>query len=188
MKKKDFASLKPEEALHVAIFIEERNARMYEDFGQMFAPFRDKDSQEIAGAFREMANEERHHATVLMSRYLERYNMAPCQLTDEDVKELIELPQPNEEEYTLHHLRAGRASRQRVLEMALAAETRARDFYLKLLKSTEDAEMRAVYTEMAQFENEHEQFLRRRVALAKYASDQGKPEGGQQGGGGMAGA
>lgn len=186
--KKDFASLKPEEALHVAIFIEERNARMYEEFGQVFAPGRDKDSQEIAATFREMANEERHHATVLMSRYLERYNMTPCVITDQDVQELIELPQPNEEEYTLDHLRAGKASRQKVLEIALAAETRARDFYLKLLKSEEDPEMRALYTEMAQFENEHEQFLRRRVALAKYASDQGNQQGGQQGGGGLAGA
>lgn len=185
--KKDFAALKPEEALHVAIFIEERNARMYEDFAQVFAGGRDKDSQEVANTFREMSSEERHHATVLMSRYLERYNMTPCTLTDADVSDLIELPQPNEEEYTLDHLKAGKASRQKVLEMALAAETRARDYYLKLLRSTDDPEMRALYTEMAQFENEHEQFLRRRVALAKYASDQG---GGQQnqGGGGLAGA
>ena len=39
--KKAFTSLTPQEALHVAIFIEERNAEVYQNFAEMFAEFRD---------------------------------------------------------------------------------------------------------------------------------------------------
>ena len=48
--KRDFASLSAQEALHVAIFIEERNAEIYHQFAEMFAEFRDPESLEIAAA------------------------------------------------------------------------------------------------------------------------------------------
>ena len=37
--KRDFASLSAQEALHVAIFIEERNADIYHQLAEMFAEF-----------------------------------------------------------------------------------------------------------------------------------------------------
>src|SRR5207253_2455581 len=46
--KRDFASLTPQEALHVAIFIEERNAEIYHQFAEMFSEFHDPESLEIA--------------------------------------------------------------------------------------------------------------------------------------------
>ena len=42
--KREFASLSAQEALHVAIFIEERNAEIYREFAEMFAEFRDPES------------------------------------------------------------------------------------------------------------------------------------------------
>src|SRR6516164_7254022 len=62
--KRDFASLSTQEALHVAIFIEERNAEIYHQFAEMFAEFRDPESLEIAAAFWDMATEERKHGTM----------------------------------------------------------------------------------------------------------------------------
>jgi len=74
--KRSFASLTPQEALHVAIFIEERNAEIYRQFAEMFAEFRDPESLEIAAAFWDLFNEERRHgkyapATLLRSIRLE---------------------------------------------------------------------------------------------------------------------
>jgi rubrerythrin len=63
--KRDFASLTAQEALHVAVFIEERNANIYSQFAEMFAEFRDPESLEIAAAFWEMSNDERRHGTML---------------------------------------------------------------------------------------------------------------------------
>ena len=52
--KRSFASLNPQEALHVAIFIEERNAELYQQFADMFTEFADSESLVIAEVFREM--------------------------------------------------------------------------------------------------------------------------------------
>ena len=75
--KPNFASLTAQEALHVAIFIEERNATIYREFSEMFAEFRDPESLEIAAAFWEMSNEERRHGTTLQKRYFERHGTRP---------------------------------------------------------------------------------------------------------------
>src|SRR5436190_23462746 len=92
LMKRDFASLTPQEALHVAIFVEERNADIYHQFAEMFAEFRDPESLEVASAFWDMANEERQHGTLLQRRYFERYGTRPCAITEEDIGELIEVP------------------------------------------------------------------------------------------------
>ena len=81
--KRDFASLTAQEALHVAIFIEERNAEIYHQFAEMFAGFRDDDSLEIASTFWDMAAEERRHGTELQQRYFDRYGTRPCAITAE---------------------------------------------------------------------------------------------------------
>ena len=69
--RRTFASLNPQEALHVAIFIEERSADIYHRFARMFTEFRDPDSLEIASVFLDMAVEERRHSTVLQEKYQE---------------------------------------------------------------------------------------------------------------------
>ena len=90
--KRSFASLNPQEALHVAIFIEERNAELYQQFAEMFAEFRDSESLEIASVFQEMAAEEKDHSSKLQTRYMERFGTSSCALTEEDLVELIEVP------------------------------------------------------------------------------------------------
>jgi rubrerythrin len=70
--RRTFASLNPQEALHVAIFIEERNAGIYHRFAEMFTQLRHPDSLEIASVFLDMAVEERRHSTMLQEKYQER--------------------------------------------------------------------------------------------------------------------
>src|SRR5262249_20481974 len=85
--KREFASLSAQEALHVAIFIEERNAEIYHQFAEMFAEFRDPESLEIASTFWDMATEERRHGTQLQKRYFDRYGTRPCAVTEDDIRE-----------------------------------------------------------------------------------------------------
>src|ERR1700740_742823 len=137
--KRTFASLTPPEALHVAIFIEERNAEIYHQFAEMFAEFRDPESLEIAAAFWDMANEERQHGTLLQKRYFDRYGTRPCAVTEDDICDFIEIPRlENGELFTFSRLEVGRSPRQMSLEVALAAEQSASRFYTRLAEISAD--------------------------------------------------
>jgi rubrerythrin len=169
--KRQFTSLSAQEALHVAIFIEERNAEIYHQFAEMFAEFRDPESLEIAAAFWDMANEERQHGTLLQKRYFERYGTRPCAVTEEDISDLIEVPRlENGEIFTFSKLKAGRSPRQLALEVAATAEHGAARFYTRLADVTKDAELKALYSELLDFESGHTQWLDKKVAQARRTS------------------
>src|SRR6516162_3361311 len=119
---RSFASLSPQEALHVAIFIEERNAGVYHRFAEMFTEFRDPDSIEIASVFWDMAVEEKRHSGVLQEKYQERYGNAACALTEEDLQDMIEVPRLDDGDVFAEPTTAKTSARQRALNVALAAE------------------------------------------------------------------
>lgn len=161
--KRSFQSLSAQEALHVAIFIEARNEEIYHHFAEMFASFQDSASLEIAGVLWDMAAEEHHHGTLLQERYTARFGLAACALTEADILETIELPQLTDQqifdssaELATAHIRA--------LKVALLAENQAHDFYAELARTAEDADLRALYVELSNFEATHSEFLQRRVA------------------------
>ncbi len=169
--KRDFASLSAQEALHVAIFIEERNAEIYHQFAEMFAEFRDPESLEIAAAFWDMSNEERKHGTMLQKRYFDRYGTRPCAVTEEDIRDFIEVPRlENGEIFTISRLRVGRSPRQMALEIAMAAEQNALRYYTRLAEITEDAELVELYREFVDFESGHTDWLSKKVAEARRTS------------------
>jgi rubrerythrin len=169
--KRDFVSLSAQEALHVAIFIEERNAGIYHQFAEMFAEFHEPESLEIASTFWDMANEERQHGTLLQKRYFDRYGTRPCAVTEEDIRDFIEVPRlENGEIFTISKIRVGRSPRQMALEIALAAEQGAVRYYARLAEITEDAELRELYQELTEFETSHGDWLDRKVAEARRTS------------------
>ncbi len=152
--KRKFASLNPQEALHVAIFIEERNAELYHRFAEMFVEFRDSESLEIAGVFSEMAAEEKDHSSKLQSLYMERYGSSRCALTEEDLVELIEVPRL--EEVDLFAVPEGKVSpRDRALQVALNAESDAQRYYAALVEKTEPGPLRQLYRELTEMEDGH---------------------------------
>ena len=170
--KRDFASLNCQEALHVAIFIEERNAEIYHQFAEMFAEFRDPESLEIAATFWDMANEERCHGTSLQKRYFDRYGTAPCAVTEEDISDFIEVPRlENGDIFTISRLKVGRSPRHMALEIAHAAEKNAVRYYTRLAETTEDPELQALYKEFVDFETNHSDWLDKKVLEARRTSD-----------------
>jgi len=156
--KRSFAALDPREALHIAIFIEERNAEIYHRFAEMFVEFGDHEAAEIADVFWEMAVEERRHSSLLQATYSEQYGDVPCTLTEEDLVEFIEVPKLEAELFAddagnrLH-------ARDRALKVALTAEVGAQLFYLNLVENTQPGPLRRIYLELAQMEDGHVGYL-----------------------------
>lgn len=169
--KRDFASLNAQEALHVAIFIEERNAEIYHQFAEMFAEFRDPESLEIAAAFWDMANEERKHGTMLQKRYFDRYGTRPCAVTEEDISDFIEVPRlENGDIFTISKLKVGRSPREMALEIAIAAEQNALRFYARLSEISKDEELRALYKDFLDFEAGHTEWIEKKLSEARRTS------------------
>jgi len=169
---RDFASLTAQEALHVAVFIEERNAEIYHQFAELFAEFHDPESLEIASTFWDMANEERHHGTMLQKRYFDRYGTRPCAVTEDDIRDLIEVPRLESGEiFTISKLKGvGRSPREMALEVAIAAEQSAVRYYTRLCEITEDPELKAFYREFVDFESGHTDWLQKKMADARRTS------------------
>ncbi len=168
--KREFTSLSPQEALHVAIFIEERNAEIYQQFAELFADFRDPESLEIAQVFAEMSEEERHHGTELQERYFERYGTRAGAITEDDISDFIEVPRlENGDIFAIARSRTSRVPAQKALEVALAAEKAALRYYARLVELTDDEPLRALYVELSSFEGEHTNILERRLAETKRA-------------------
>ncbi len=169
--KREFASLTAQEALHVAIFIEERNAEIYTQFAELFAEFRDPESLQMAQVFWDMAEEERHHGTMLQERYFERYGTQHCIVTEEDIRDLIEVPKlDNSALFAIIRSRTAHAPRYKALEVALMAEESAQRFYSRLMPRTSDEGLKNIYRELAEFEDGHSRFLRSKIEMAKRAA------------------
>jgi len=154
-----FASLNPQEALHVAIFIEERNAEIYQRFAEMFTEFRDADSLEIAAVFWDMSVEEKRHSTVLQERYRELFGNASCAVTEEDLQDMIEVPKLESGDVFEAAEVAQTSPRERAIRVALQAEKTAQQFYSQLLTQTKDEALRRLYLELSSLEDSHVMYL-----------------------------
>jgi erythrin-vacuolar iron transport family protein len=170
--KREFTSLTPQEALHVAVFIEERNAALYHRFAEMFVEFRDLESLEIAGVFWDMAVEENHHSTKLLELYAERFGNTACTVTEEDICDMIEVPRLEDGDVFASDPHNTNSARERALQVALAAELNARKFYSGIATATTDTKLRRLYKELAEFETDHVEFLERKVSQTAAGNDQ----------------
>jgi rubrerythrin len=172
--KRSFASLNPQEALHVAIFIEERNTELYQRFAEMFAEFRDSDSLEIAGVFQEMAAEEKDHSSKLQSLYIERYGTSGCALTEEDLVELIEVPRLEEGNFFPAPEQKMVSARDCALQVALNAERSAQQYYANLVEKTAPGPLRLLYRELADMEDGHVASIEQRISNRPAKNARGK--------------
>jgi rubrerythrin len=174
--KRAFASLNAQEALHVAIFIEERNANVYRQFSEMFAEFRDPESLEMASAFWEMSNEERCHGTTLQKRYFDRYGSRACAVTEEDISDFIEVPRLEDGHvFAIDEVKAGRSPKTMALEIAAAAEDSALRFYRGLAETCPDAELRVLYQDFVNFEANHSDWLAQKLAQLRQTAGESRP-------------
>lgn len=162
--KRSFDSLNPQEALAVAISIEQRNAEVYQRFAEMFIEFADGESRAVAAVFYEMAIEEQGHRDLLEQKYTQRFGNDVCALTEEDLVELIEVPKLHESDVFSDDQDV--AVRDRALQVALQAELSARQFYAALADQTVEEPLRQLYRELSATEEEHVAFLEKKLAVS----------------------
>jgi rubrerythrin len=163
---RSFESLSPQEVLQVAIFIEERNAELYHNFAEMFTELGDKESLEISSVFWEMAVEERGHAWQLKQRYAELYGDARCDINEQDLAQIVELPKLDNNVLDSPNEGSGRV---RALAIALHAEIGAQQFYAKLAVSTPEGPLQEVFKFLSQMEDGHVAYLESKLAQNRAA-------------------
>jgi rubrerythrin len=168
---RSFALLNPQQALHAAVFVEERNAGIYQRFAEMFAEFRDPESLEIASVFWDMSVEEKRHSSLLQIKYVERYGNASCALTENDLQEMIEVPRLESSDFFAPAEVAKPVGRERAIKVALDAEKNAQEFYAQLVDRTEDGELRRLYVELATMEDGHVTYLQGMLAASTVGRD-----------------
>ena len=143
------------------IQIEVRNAEVYESLAQLFEGYED-DVNEI---FREMAEEERQHQAELEGRYRERYGAVPADLGE--TTDVIEAPDLEDAEALVFDS----MTLEQALEVGLEAETMARAFYRREAERATDADLRKVYVELAEFEEDHVRRIQEKVDALRRAAD-----------------
>jgi rubrerythrin len=168
-----FSSLNSQEALQIAIFIEERNAAIYQRFAEMFSEFGDPESLEISNVFWDMSVEEKRHSVLLQGKYRDHYGDAKCDLTEEDLHELIEVPKLESSDVFEAAEAVMAGPRQRALRVALDAEKSAHDFYTQLVGTTEDSNLRRLYAELSTMEDGHVSYLQGLLAVSTTAGNKG---------------
>ena len=167
-----FTSLNPQEALHVAIFIEERNAGIYHRFAEMFTEFGDTESLEIASVFWDMAVEEKRHSGLLQGKYQERYGNASCALTEEDLQDMIEVPRLDDGDVFENAETSQLTARERALQVALLAEQGAQNFYTRLAEQTKDGPLHRLYNELSIMEDGHVGYLQNMLVASAAGGEQ----------------
>jgi rubrerythrin len=167
-----FTSLNPREALHIAIFIEERNSDIYHRFAEMFTEFRDAESLEIAAVFWDMAVEERRHSALLEGTYQEHFGEDVCPLTEEDLSDMIEVPKLENGDVFAAPEVTKDSARKRALKVALAAEKSAHDYYARLRDQSDDRVLRQLYNELSQMEDGHVVYLQNMLKASTTDTEQ----------------
>ena len=160
--KRSFTDLAPQEALHVAILIEQRNADIYSRFAEMFTEFGDEESLEVGAVFWEMAIEERGHHELLQQKYAVQYGSEECSLSEEDLVELIEVPRLESSDLFAEQSSPATA-RSRALQVAVDAETAAQRYYAELVKHTPSGPLHDVYQGLAEMEDGHVALLAAKI-------------------------
>ncbi|MBI3950834.1 MAG: ferritin family protein [Acidobacteria bacterium] len=152
---KDFAKLKPDEVVQLAIAVEKANARRFETFAEMFESY----DPAVSQIFRELLEEERMHRALLERKYEEKFGRLTIGVEEDEVKEVIEaVDLAHAEHFVFDDMTPLDA-----LQVALKAENAARAFYSQLAATTADPDLKRVYDELSEFEADHIWFLEERI-------------------------
>lgn len=150
----DFSSLSIKDALDLAILVEDEAEERYRELADNLELH---NTLEAAKFFRFMVTCEAKHGDELRAKRKELFGDQP---TSVDRSMLWDVEAPGYEEgKTFMTLYAA-------LEVALAAETKAFEFFDGALPEVEDPEVRELFTELRQEEVEHMQMVREQMKKA----------------------
>jgi erythrin-vacuolar iron transport family protein len=144
----DFAQLSLQDALDLAILIEDEAEDRYLEFVDQMEQHH---TPEAARFFALMARNEQKHGTELRSKRRSFFGEAPGQVTRSQLWD-VEAPDYDQP-------RASMSARQ-AMEVALASEQKAYEFFARALPHIADAEVRTLFEELRDEEVTHQSLVR----------------------------
>lgn len=147
----DMSTLTLKDALDLAISIEEEARGRYDEFARITGG---RYAGDAADMFRDMAGYEAKHFSNLLARRRELFGDAPRQITAEDIDD-VEAPDRGAPRTFM--------SARQALEVSLAAEEKAYEFYADALSRVKDADVRALFQELMDEEKRHAKLVRARL-------------------------
>jgi rubrerythrin len=147
----EFPRLTLKDSLDLAILIEEEAQERYEEFAEQMEEY---DTPDAARFFRFMAGNEARHGAELRSRRQARFADSPAAV-DRDMLWDVEAP-------AYDRARAFMSARQ-ALEVALASEVKAHEFFTRALPHISDPEVKALFQELQAEEIQHQELVRREI-------------------------
>jgi len=162
--KKFIQELTQKEVLSLAISIERANYLSMKAFAQFFEG---NDELDIAIRFRELADEELEHEAILTRRYFELFGEETPDTVDFEFDDLDRKTLKNEFE-GMPPSYFDKA--QKVFELALINENRAREFYQAAAEAVPQKELRLLFMQLAAMEDNHSGWLVERIGKDKITS------------------
>jgi len=148
----DFASLSLQDALDLAILIEEEAAERYEELAVQMD---DHHTPDAAAFFRVMIRNEKKHGEDLARRRIELFGDTEMKV-DRSMLWEVEAPEYDMVEMFM----PARAA----LLVALDAEKKAHRFFLDAIPHVTDPDVRALFEELRDEETEHQNLVRKELA------------------------
>jgi rubrerythrin len=147
----DFARLTLQDALDLAILIEEEAQDRYEEFAEQLETYHTPDA---AAFFRFMAANEAKHGQELLSRRRARFGETPAAV-DRDMFWDVEAP-------AYETARAFMSPRQ-ALDVALRSEIKAYEYFDGAIPHLKDPEVKALFEELRREETEHQDLVKKEL-------------------------
>jgi erythrin-vacuolar iron transport family protein len=147
----DFQKLTLQDALDLAIVIEEEAKERYDQFVQIVGG---RYAGDAADMFRDMArNEARHHAD-LLARRRALFGDAPRKVTSAMIED-VEAPDRGTPRVFM--------SARQAMEVALASEEKAYDFFVQALKVVTEPKVKALFEDLRDEELQHQRYVKARI-------------------------
>lgn len=147
----DFRTLSLQDALDLAIAMEDEARLRYEEFTRLVGGRYDGDAADM---FRAMAGYEAMHRAELAARRRELFGDAPRRITVESIDDL-EAPDRGKPRVFM--------SARQAMEVALASEEKAYEFFDSALPQITDEKVRALFVELRGEEARHAVMVRQRL-------------------------
>jgi rubrerythrin len=154
MTQLDISKLNLQDALDMAVLIEKEAEERYLWFVELLG---EHYSGDAADFFTTMAGYERRHGEELAARRRSLFGDAPARITA-DMIEDVEAPDSGKPRANM--------SPRHAMEVAMASEIKAYEFFDQALSSVQDASVRKLFEELRDEEVDHQNLLK--VQLAKF--------------------
>ncbi len=148
----DFAKLTLQDALDLAILVEEEAKERYQEFQTIVGGRYRGDASDVFATM--VANEEKHRAE-LAERRQKLFKNAPRRV-DRSWFEEVEAPDRGKPRVFMGPKQA--------FQVALESEEKAHDFFAEALKHVKDAQVKKLFEELKGEELEHQKYIKKAMA------------------------